>query len=417
MSAVGIHMRQPGEYIRPAGRILLNDYGRPAGQYYASGAYYFQESLSRFSVGQSVEAELVPEPSNRWDARAVAFDVGGQRVAYLPATAAKIWQDVIRAWNAADFAVYVAAEVNRWETDDGTQFGLTVPKWDWETLVTLAEAAGLRTAWTRVMEGLTDKQRLLMRQDGGYTPDESVLKVLLRRREQYPMFRWGGSADGGLGERMPFWYGYFVREQMREEHEQLRWARSVKASLRRAFKDEIGRRRKQEREQERLLRLDREEQALRLHGEGVANRDIAARLGLSPQQVEGLLYRVRKAAGITLRRNEDLQKERRLAAAEALRHKRAGLARAEIGRVMGRSLESVKELLQDAVFYEAPEDHPERLALARQCAGLRGTGLTKDEVLQKLGGTRGRALRAFRDANFLDVVVSEPLGRGRDVDV
>ncbi|MGW3245497.1 hypothetical protein [Streptomyces sp. NPDC001070] len=82
---------------------------------------------------------------------------------------------------------------------------------------------------------------------------------------------------------------------------------------------------------------------------------------------------------------------------------------------MGRSLESVKDLLQDAVFHEAPEDHPERLALARQSARLRGTGLTKDEVLEKLGGTRGKALRAFRDASFLEVVVPGPGERGCDV--
>ncbi|MEU5335678.1 hypothetical protein AB0G51_20475 [Streptomyces asoensis] len=397
---MGSHTRKPGEYIRPASQILLNHYGHPAGAYYASGAFYFQESLSRFSVAQKVEAELVPEPCNRWDARAVAFDVKGQRVAYLPMTAAKLWHDVVRAWNVAGFAVYVTAEVNRWETDGSTQFGLTVPKWDWEMLVALAEAAGLRTAWSGAMEILTDKQRLLMRQDGGYTPDESVLRVLRRKHEQYPMFRWGGSADGALGERMPFWYGYFVREQMREEREQLRWARSVKASLRRAFKDEIGRRKKQER----LLRQDHEEQALRLRGEGVVNRDIAARLGLTPSQVEGLLSRARKAAGVASRHHETLQTERRLAAAQALRHKRAGLARAEIGRLMGRSLDSVKDLLQDAVFYDCPDDYPERLALARQCAGLRGTGLTKDEVLKRLGGTRGKALRAFRDASFLEDV-------------
>jgi DNA-binding CsgD family transcriptional regulator len=381
---------------------LLNDYGHPAGVYYASGAFYFQESLSRFSLGQKVEAELVPEPCNRWDARAVAFDVEAQRVGYLPSTAAKMWHDVVRAWNVAGFAVYVTAEVNCWETDGGTRFGLTVPKWDWDMLVALAEAAGLRTAWSGVMEALSDKQRLLMRQDGGYTPDESVLRVLRRRHQQYPMFRWGVSADGGLGEQMPFWYGCFVREQMRQEQEQIRWARSVKASVRRAFKDEIGRRKKQQREQERLLRQGREEQALRLHGEGVANRDIATRIGLTSPQVEGLLYRARKAAGVASRHHENLQIERRLAAAEALRHKRAGLTRAEIARVMGRSLDSVKDLLQDAFFYECPEDYPERLALARQCVGLRGAGLTKDQVVKKLGGTRALALRAFRDASFLE---------------
>ncbi|MFG2588717.1 hypothetical protein [Streptomyces sp. NPDC048438] len=407
MDAVGVHIRRAGEYVRPAGRILLGDYGRTEGEYYASGAYYHQESLSRFHAGRKVEAELVPEPSNPWDARAVAYDVDGRRVAYLPATAAKMWHDVVRAWNAAGFAVYVGAEVNRWEGDGGVRFGLTVPKWGWQDLLAMTEAAGLRRASEAALEELTEEQRLLMRQDGGYTPDESSLKALLRKRERYPMFAWGGKRDGDLSERMPFWHGYFVREQMRADEERVRFARSVKSALTREFKNEIARRKEQEREQERLRRRAQEEHALRLHGEGRRNRDIAEELSLTPKQVENLLHRARKAAGITPPRNEDLQTERRRAAAEALRHRRSGMARAQIAQAMGRSLESVKDLLQDAVFYDAPEDHPERLELARHCAELRGSGLAKEEVLEKLGVSRAKGLKAFRDASFLGTDVRE----------
>ncbi|MER5757275.1 hypothetical protein [Streptomyces sp. NPDC002088] len=125
------------------------------------------------------------------------------------------------------------------------------------------------------------------------------------------MFTWGTTRDGDLGGRMPFWYGYFVREQIRHER-------------------------------------------------------------------------------------------RHNAAAQALLHKRSGMARTQIAKTMGRSVESVKELLQDAVFYEAPEDHPERLALARRCITLRNTHLNKEAVMKELQVTRGKALRAFRDAAFLE---------------
>lgn len=401
---MGIHRRRAGEYVRPAGRVLLDDYCRPEGEYYASGAYYLQDSLSRFEAGQKVEAELVPEPCNPWDARAVAYDVEGQRAAYLPATAAKMWHDVVRGWNAAGFAVYVAAEVNRWETDGEVRFGLTVPKWDWQTLLAMAETVGLKEASRAALEELTEEQRLLMREDGGYTPHETALEALWRKRAQHPACAWGGKRDGGLSERMPFWYGYVVRERMREEEERLRYARSVKSALTRGFKDEIRRRKERESERERLLRREQVEYALRLHGEGRRHQEIAAELDLTPKQVEGLLHRARKAAGITLQRNEDLRKERYGAAAEALRHKRSGMARAQIARAMGRSVESVKELLQDAVFYEAPDAHPERLELARHCAELRGAGLVKDQVLEKLGVTRAKGLRAFRDASFLETL-------------
>ncbi|MGW3496743.1 helix-turn-helix transcriptional regulator [Streptomyces sp. NPDC001020] len=408
---MGSHTRRPGEYVRPSDRILLDDYCRPEGEYYAAGAYHHQQSLGRFHAGQTVEVELVPEPFNPWDARAVAYDVQGQRVAYMPGIAAKFWHDVVTAWNAAGYAVYVRALVNRWDNGGEARFGLTAPKWDWQSLLDMAEAAGLRTAWEAVMRGLSDRQRLLMREDGGYTPDDSVLKVLLRTREEFPMFRWGGKRDGDLGERMPFWYGYFVREQVGEEERKERDAWSLKADLVFAFKEEIRRRRSLEREEARLRRHEREKQALRLQSEGFTNRDVAAELGLSPKQVEHLLYRARKATGATLRRNEDLQQERRRAAEEALGHKRSGMARAEIARTMGRSVDSVKELLQDAVFYEAPRDHPERLELAMRCAEFRDEGHTKEKVVAMLGVTRAKALRAFRDATFLESSGHEILGR------
>ncbi|QTE02409.1 hypothetical protein [Streptomyces cyanogenus] len=406
---MGIHTRRPEEYVRPAGRILLDDHFEPSGEFYASGAYYHQRSLSGFHAGQRVEAELVPEPHNPWDARAVALDVNGERVAYLPAASAKMWHDVVRAWNAAGFAVYTGAETNRWTSGGGDRFGLTLPKWDWDSLLELAEAAGLRTGWAAAMAGLTEEQRLGLQEDRGYSPDESAVKALWNRRSAHPLFNWGAKRDGDLTERMPFWYGYFVREQMREEHEERRerlwFARSVRSDLLHAFKAEIRRRRERDREQSLVQRADQDERALRLQREGRRVAEIAAELGLTHKQAESALTRARGAAGVTPRRAEDLQDERRRQAAEAVALKRSGMTRAGIARAMGRSADTVDELLKDGLFHEAPEDHPERLALARRCAELRGTGLAKEDVLLRLGVSRKQALRAFRDASFLEADV------------
>ncbi|MFJ8082930.1 hypothetical protein ACIQ6Y_20260 [Streptomyces sp. NPDC096205] len=400
---MGIHIRRPDEYVRPAGRMLLDDCFRASGEFYASGAYYFQESLSRFPAGQKVEAELVPEPHNPWDARAVACDVDGQRVGYLPAVSAKMWHDVVRAWNRAGFAVYVEATTNRWTTnDDKDRFGLTLPKYDWASLTDLAEAAGLRTAWAAAMSGLTEQQRLLLREDGGYTPDASALRALLRKRSQHPAFQWGTSKDSeSLSDRMPFWYGYFVREQMRAEQERLRHARHIRSRLLHTFKDEIARRRQGEREHARDLRREEDRRALELQREGRRVADIAAELGLTHKQAESALSRARDAAGVPATRTQDLQSERRRQAAQAVSLKRSGLARAQIARAMGRSADTVDELLKDGLFHEAPEDHPERLQLARRCVELRAAGLVKEEVLARLGVSRKQALRAFRDASSL----------------
>ncbi|MGW6785890.1 hypothetical protein [Streptomyces sp. NPDC054987] len=404
---VGRHTRRSGEYVRPQQRIYLDDYCRASGDFFASGTYYHQDVLRGFPAGQKVEAELVPEPHNPWDARAVALDVEGQRVAYLPAVSAKMWHDVIRGWNTAGFAVYCGAEINAWEGGDAKcRVGLTVPKWDWETLVALAEAVGLRVSWEAALADLTEAQRTLLRRDRGYSPDERVIRAMQKKRAHHPEFRWGAEDDGDLTERMPFWYGYFVRQQMREEARQeeelVRFARSVRSGLLRAFTAEVRRAREREREQARLLRQDQDDRALRLQHEGRRVSDIAAELGLSPKQVEAALSRARRAAGITVRGNAGLQSDRRRDAAEAVRLKRSGMTRAQVARAMERSADTVDELLKDGLFYAAPEDHPERLALARRCLGLRATGLGKEEILGRLGVSRKQALRAFRDASLLD---------------
>ncbi|MFF8448472.1 hypothetical protein ACF06Q_12305 [Streptomyces leeuwenhoekii] len=403
---MGSHTRRPGEYVRPVGRVLLDDYCRASGEYYASGTWHHQEALSGVGAGRTVEAELVPEPHNPWDARAVALDLDGRRVGYLPATSAKMWHDVVRAWNAAGYALYVRAETNRWGEGEAGSLGLTVPAWDWESLLALAEAAGLRAGWQAAMAELDAQQRLLLCEDGGYSPDESVLKAMWQRRARHPLFRWGAPGEGDLTERMPFWYGYFVRERMREEtgreRERLRLARSVKAALLGEFRAEIGRRREREREQARLLRRQQDERALRLQGQGRSVSDVAAVLGLTPKQAENALARARQAAGVTARRAADLQTERRRDAARAVGLKRSGLARAQIARAMGRSADTVDELLKDGLFYETPHDQPERLELARRCADLRAAGLVKEEVLSRLAVSRKQALRAFRDAAFLE---------------
>jgi hypothetical protein len=78
---------------------------------------------------------------------------------------------------------------------------------------------------------------------------------------------------------------------------------------------------------------------------------------------------------------------------------------------MGRSADTVDELLKDGLFYEAPEAHPDRLESARRCVERRAAGLRKEEVPAKLEVSREQALRAFRDASFLEAErCEEPFG-------
>lgn len=92
---------------------------------------------------------------------------------------------------------------------------------------------------------------------------------------------------------------------------------------------------------------------------------------------------------------------RRADAVEALRLQRSGLARSEIAQGLGRSLDTVKSLLSDARFYEAPEEFPDRLLVATQIGALRAQGMTQDAAMKQTGLSRNVGLRAWRDAQAL----------------
>lgn len=102
---------------------------------------------------------------------------------------------------------------------------------------------------------------------------------------------------------------------------------------------------------------------------------------------------------------------RRTDAAEALCLQRSGLARGEIAEKLNRSVDTVKSLLSDARFYEAPDEFPERLMLAQQVGALRAQGLTQDEVLHHAGVSRKIGLRAWRDAQVLSEIEGAENGR------
>lgn len=64
---------------------------------------------------------------------------------------------------------------------------------------------------------------------------------------------------------------------------------------------------------------------------------------------------------------------RAVEAAEALALQREGHTLDAMAEALGKSAFTVKDLLSDARFYEAPEAQPERLAVARRAAELRTT--------------------------------------------
>ena len=101
---------QPSVAFRPTGRPSnLKDYALPTGMGQAVvGESHYQSALRSAAGGRSVQmdgtnwdqaipvlARLVPEPSNKFDRNAVAVEVGGRKVGYIPAERAADFQRVL----------------------------------------------------------------------------------------------------------------------------------------------------------------------------------------------------------------------------------------------------------------------------------------------------------------------------------
>lgn len=90
-------------------------------------------------------------------------------------------------------------------------------------------------------------------------------------------------------------------------------------------------------------------------------------------------------------------------AAEALALQREGRSMDDVAALLGKSPHTVKDLLSDARFYEDPEAHPERVAVAQQASELlRTTDMKKAEIVAMLGLGSKAAGRVFRDVTFLE---------------
>jgi hypothetical protein len=83
-----------------------------------------------------LELEMVPEPGNRWDKSAVAFNVDGQRIGYLPAEMAPAWLPYVTAKRNEGIAIFVPALIS-----NGCRIAIKIP--GRRTLAQLAVAAGL----------------------------------------------------------------------------------------------------------------------------------------------------------------------------------------------------------------------------------------------------------------------------------
>ena len=410
MGSTGVHTRRPGEYVRPPEALDLMRYVVCEGSYLAVGTFFHQPALQRFRDGESVVVEMVPEPHNPFDGRAVALDIDGLRIGYLRASAAWMWHDIVRSCNRAGLAVWLRGTIRHtdWGREDDLSpmvVAVELPSFRWRAIYDLAVALGFRDQHDAVMNAVRADLRDEMLADAWDGLSKRAVKELKRCSAHARQFTWVPKHGLDPADRVPYWHVAFLREDVLNQREYAATLRELKRLLRR----EVKRREKCLREQEAAARKRKRHddfmQAIQLQAAGRTHAETAVILGVPAKAVPGLLQAGRRTApeqAVDWHVRE--QSARIDRAREALRLQRAGLSRAVIATELGCSMQSIKDMLADARFYENPSIDLGRHSRARRCQELRGQGLVKEQVLDALATSRAAGLRAFRDAAALQIL-------------
>lgn len=402
----GNWQRPPDEYVRPRAVLDLEAYCptlADADEWFASATWFHQENLRLYSHGVQVTVELVPEPSNRFDRRAVALDIDGQRCGYMPSSTAERWHDVVAGLTRSGFAVTVGGAIDhRWiKTWAGgdvpvLEIGLVISVPEHEDRIVLAELAGLRAQHDLVVSHLTEDERAEMAEDCWSEYSERLARRLRKLSDFAPGLRWGPKTDE-LPERVPYWHHAFVRNDVTEARDRAKALRAVRRAVRRRIKLIDAAQRAEARAAAEAARALKQAEAKDLLLAGLGASEVTRRTGVS----SSTLSRLRREAGVApvdpATVNAGVAAARIERAHIAYQFRQEGLDRASICRELGLDIQAVKELIADGKFYGDPAGNPERMALALRAAELRASGIVKEEVLAAMEVSRNSALRAFRD--------------------
>lgn len=399
----GVHIRTPGEYVRPAGTLNLTSVAGSVRTILVVGTTFYQDALARFADAERLPVELVPEPCNPWDGWAVACDIDRVRVGYLSSGSAALWHDIVRAYSRSGLAVTLdgIVRVTSWNGETGL-VAVEIATPEWSDVDDMAVLVGLRKQHDAVLSQLSADVRSDLLAECWNGLSKSSAKQLKRHRSLAPGLTWLKDDDRPLRERVPRWHISFLRNEVMEARRSAAIAAAHERQLRREAKLREKERAKAEVAARFAQKRAHAVAAVTLQAAGRSHAQIADELALDLASIPALLSLGRRespteAVDWHARERDD----RILRARQALALQRAGSSRAAIAEQLGCSLESVKQLLPDARFYEDQTVDSARASLAEVCADLSAQGLTKSEVLAAMNVSRAAGLRAYRDAAVL----------------
>lgn len=382
-----VYKAPPGEYVRPLGRYLLEvDENGSFDNHYIRGAFQHQGHLKRYKNAARILVELVPEPGNPHDPWALAFYLDGQRIGYVAASYANGLHEYVAGHNRQGRAVYAYGKV-RVEPGETERRATVFLPW-WQDQMAFQEASGVMAECDFLIDALPEHTRLrAMRTSQDLAPAD--VRYIWSMKSWAPDLVWSKRAQIPVALRRRL----VELDRERAEQERLVAARE-REMVRIAKAEALAAKRKEKEEAKKQM----DDSICRLAEEGNSKAAIARMLACSESRVRAVLSKLPVVAVVDA--NVESRRSRLARGSPALQMQREGFTRKDIAKAIGCELETVKRLLKDAKFFEAPTTDPDRLARALS-VGRVSEIIRLAEAAGKLGWTVKEVKNARSDATIL----------------
>ena len=339
-----------GEYVRPLGQYLLEvDERGSFDNHYVRGAFQHQSHLKRYKNAARILVELVPEPGNPHDPWALAFHLDGRRIGYVAAPFANGLHEYVAGHNRRGRAVYAYGKV-RIDQDETERRATVFLPW-WQDQLPFQAASGVSVDCDCLIEGLPKDMRLrAMRTSQDLAPAD--VRFIWSKKTLAPDLVWSRRAQ------IPVALRHRLIELDRERAQQERVVADREREMARIAKaEELAARREAKENAKKKI----EDSICQLAEKGHSKTAIARILKCSDNRVRSVLAKSSVAA---VDANEASHRSRLARGSLALNMQREGATRKDIALALGCGLETVKRLLRDAKFFEAPTTDPNRFQRA-----------------------------------------------------
>lgn len=180
----GGYRRQRGEYIRP-----VLDWRLPEGRilHDVAATNTYGQFLVQYSVGDIVDAELVPEPHKVFDDHALCVDICGLKIGYVGSVFAEFWHPFVAAMNRRGYSVVATAEIAEGYSDNDRSVDIRFPEWhQWTEIYSESRIDhGFDTLWSALSP---EVQTTLM--DGFGESEWATTKNVIAHAHLMPTIDW-----------------------------------------------------------------------------------------------------------------------------------------------------------------------------------------------------------------------------------